>query len=551
MNKNIFFGIILIQFLLSISCSTEQKNNRSDRGYNGLSPRTVEEKESDGAVYPTEAAPMKSYSKDLRKREVLSGRNNPNFNTENYDRIYENQFLDVKNKPLSTFSIDVDTASYANVRRFLNEGSLPPKDAVRIEEMVNYFSYRYPSPDGNVPFSVTTETSESPWNKKNQLLMIGLQGRNIAKENIPPRNLVFLLDVSGSMMSQDKLPLLIQSMKMLTNQLSEKDTVSVVVYAGASGLVLPPTSGYNKNKIHEALNELEAGGSTNGGAGIELAYKIAKENFKTNGINRVILATDGDFNVGIASEGDLVRLIEKKREDGIFLTVLGFGTGNLKDSTMEKLADKGNGNYAYIDSESEANKVLVTEAGSTLVTIAKDVKLQIEFNPAYVHSYRLIGYENRVLQDEDFNNDKKDAGEIGAGHTVTALYEIIPTEAGKNIPSTVDPLKYQSNPQLSQAAKAEELATVKIRYKEPQGTKSTLISKTIPAGKKSFNSSSENLRFAAGVAAFGMILRDSEFKGSSNYEMVKAIAGNAKSSDENGYRAEFIKLVEKASRLSL
>ncbi|MDH5655577.1 MAG: VWA domain-containing protein [Spirochaetia bacterium] len=508
--------------------------------------RNFEMEEKSRASAAAEPGPLSQNIRD--KKGDLKDRYNQNFNTEDYDRIYENAFLDAKQKPLSTFSIDVDTASYANVRRFLKDGRLPPKDAVRIEEMINYFSYSYPSPSDDTPFSISTEVSKSPWNPENRLLLIGLKGKSIAEENLPARNLVFLLDVSGSMMARNKLPLLVKSMKMLTDQLSEKDTVSIVVYAGASGLVLPATSGYNKNKIMDSLNQLQAGGSTNGGAGIELAYKIARENFKPEGINRVILATDGDFNVGVSSQGDLIRMIEKKRESGIFLTVLGFGSGNLKDSTMEKLADKGNGNYAYIDSESEAAKVLVKEAGSTLVTIAKDVKIQIEFNPAQIHSYRLIGYENRILNSEDFNDDKKDAGEIGAGHNVTALYEIVPAGNAQNSIS-VDPLKYQTESRLNQTAGGNEIATVKIRYKNPRGMKSSLIERTVKAESISFGQSSENLRLAAGVAAFGMILRDSKYKGNADFNLLKEILEGAKGTDPNGYRAELLSLVDRAENL--
>jgi len=469
----------------------------------------------------------------------------PEFNTEAYDRIYENEFLSAAKEPLSTFSADVDTASYSNLRRFLNDGSLPPKDAIRIEEMINYFRYRYPEPSGDAPFSVTTEVAQSPWSPKNKLLRIGIQGKRIDDGKLPPRNLVFLLDVSGSMESPDKLPLLKKGFKMLSEQLTEKDHVAIVVYAGASGLVLPPTSGAHKNRILEALGSLSAGGSTNGGEGIELAYKIARRNFNTEGINRVILATDGDFNVGTTNQGDLIRLIEKERESGIFLTVLGFGKGNLKDSTMEKLADKGNGNYAYIDSALEAKKVLVTEAGSTLVTIAKDVKFQIEFNPRLVSSYRLIGYENRVLRNEDFNDDTKDAGEIGAGHSVTALYEITPAGADQN-GDGIDPLKYSTEHVPTEAASLHEIATVKIRYKEPSGIKSRLLSFVVNDASTPFKQASEDMRFASSVASFGMVLRDSKFKGDATFDTVLAIAETAKGEDRFGYRSEFLRLVRLA-----
>ncbi|MCA9399721.1 MAG: VWA domain-containing protein, partial [Candidatus Omnitrophica bacterium] len=385
------------------------------------------------------------------------------WNTEDYDRIYENEFLAAIDNPLSTFSIDVDTASYSNVRRYLNNNQLPPVDAVRIEEMVNYFSYNYPQPQGNDPFSITTDAAVAPWNPDHQLIRIGLQGKVMSGKELPPSNLVFLIDVSGSMNDPNKLPLLKSAYKMMVNQLSQNERVAIVVYAGAAGTVLDSTPGSNKQAILEAIDRLSAGGSTAGAQGIQKAYDIAKSNFIKGGNNRVILATDGDFNVGVSSDSELTRLIEEKRKEGIFLTVLGFGTGNYKDNKMEKLANKGNGNYYYIDTEREAKKVLVNELGSTLFTIAKDVKIQIEFNPAQVQSYRLIGYENRILAKEDFNDDTKDAGELGAGHSVTALYEIIPARLGENIAGKVDPLKYQAKNMVN----SQELMTVKLRYKQP------------------------------------------------------------------------------------
>ncbi|HMZ62878.1 MAG TPA: von Willebrand factor type A domain-containing protein, partial [Leptospiraceae bacterium] len=442
-----------------------------------------------------------------------------------------------------------DTASYSNTRRFLNNGSLPPKDAVRIEELINYFKYNYSEPSGKEPFSVGNEISYAPWNEKNYLMKISIKGKSIERKEMPPRNLVFLLDVSGSMLTADKLPLVKQGLKMLLGELTEKDKIAIVVYAGASGLVLPATSASQKDKIINALDALEAGGSTNGGAGIQLAYKIARENFNKQGINRVILATDGDFNVGIASQGDLIRLIEKERESGVFLTVLGFGTGNIKDSTMENLADKGNGNYAYIDSLQEAKKVLVTQSGGTLVTIAKDVKLQLEFNPKFVKSYRLIGYENRVLRNEDFNDDKKDAGDIGAGHNVTALYELIPIDGESNTGS-VDPLKYQEERKRTKSADLNEILTIKIRYKEPDSAKSSLL--TVPIQNKilDLGQTSTDYRFAASVASFGMLLRDSEFKGKANWKDTYDLAQKSIGSDKEGYRKEFLKLIEQARNLS-
>ena len=397
----------------------------------------------------------------------------PDFNTEAYDRIEDNRFLEVSNNPLSTFSIDVDTASYANVRRFLQRGTLPPKDAVRIEEMLNYFSYDYPVPSGEGPFSASVEVAQAPWALEHRLVRIGLKGKEVAMKNRPSSNLVFLLDVSGSMQPSNKLPLLKKAMRLLVDRLGEKDRVAIVVYAGASGLVLPSTSADQKERILAALENLEAGGSTNGGSGIRLAYQTAVSHFISGGINRVILATDGDFNVGTTNQGDLTRLIEDNARSGVFLTVLGFGMGNYKDSTLEKLADMGNGNYAYIDNINEARKVLVDEINSTLITIAKDVKIQIEFNPLQVSAYRLIGYENRLLRQEDFNDDTKDAGEIGAGHTVTVFYEIVPAGRGLSIPG-VDPLKYQTPMGTTEVAQSGELLTLKLRYKQPDGQTSRL-----------------------------------------------------------------------------
>jgi len=462
------------------------------------------------------------------------------FNTECYDRIYSNTFLDVASNPLSTFSIDVDAASYSNVRRFINQGSLPPKDAVRIEEMINYFTYDYPQPKGKHPFSITTELSSCPWNNDHRLVHIGLQGRKIPVEKLPPGNLVFLLDVSGSMNTPVKLPMLKAAFRLLIGQLRECDRVAIVVYAGSAGLVLESTPGNRKQDILDAIGKLHAGGSTAGGAGIHLAYKIAKENFMEEGNNRVILATDGDFNVGVSSNAELVRIIEEKRKQGIYLTVLGFGTGNLKDSRMEQLADKGNGNYAYIDNIHEARKVFVNEIGATLVTIAKDVKIQVEFNPAKVSAYRLVGYENRMLAKEDFNDDVKDAGEMGAGHSVTALYEIVPAGVDFKLPK-VDDLKYQKTVVSSEAFDSDELMTVKLRYKPPEAFASLLLSVPI---KESDDKMSYNFQFAAAVAEFGMLLRDSEFKENATYEEVIAHAKSAKGKDEEGYRAEFIRLVE-------
>lgn len=464
-------------------------------------------------------------------------------NTEEYDAVHEIGFRDATKNPLSTFSIDVDAASYSNIRRFINNGQRPPKDAVRIEEMVNYFDYDYRQPEGEHPFEVITEVSTAPWNPKHRLVHIGLQGKVIPTKDLPASNLVFLIDVSGSMSDANKLPLLKSSLKMLVEQLREQDHVAIVVYAGAAGLVLEPTSGADKKRIIDALDRLEAGGSTAGGEGIELAYATAKKHFKSNGNNRVILATDGDFNVGESSNASMERLIEQKRKDGIFLTVLGYGMGNYKDSKMEVLADKGNGNYAYIDNIIEARKVLVNEFGGTLFTIAKDVKLQIEFNPTNVKAYRLIGYENRMLANEDFNNDKKDAGELGSGHTVTALYEIVPVGVETPVDS-IDPLKYQKPTASPRASYSNELMTIKLRYKQPDGEVSKLITHTLNDGEVALSKTSENYRWSAAVAGFGMILRESEYANQYTYAQVLQLANGARGKDQEGYRVEFINLVK-------
>ncbi|HEU4694727.1 MAG TPA: VWA domain-containing protein [Vicinamibacterales bacterium] len=472
-------------------------------------------------------------------------RRSAEFNTEAYDKIDEHDFKRVADDPVSTFSIDVDTASYSNVRRFLNAGTLPPVDAVRIEELVNYFRFAYPNAEDGAPFSVTTDVAPCPWNPRHRLALIGLQARALEAGRTPPRNLVFLLDVSGSMDSPDKLPLVKSAMRMLTDTLTPEDRVAIVVYAGASGLALPSTPGSRKADIQHAISELQPGGSTNGAEGIELAYDIASRNFVKGGINRVILATDGDFNVGVTSEGELVRLIEEKRAKGVFLSVLGVGTGNVKDSTMEKLADKGNGNYAYLDSLHEARRVLVAEAGATLVTVAKDVKIQVEFNPRAVGGYRLIGYENRALQHQDFNDDRKDAGEIGAGHSVTALYEIVPP--GEPVDGgTTAPLKYQDQPKPNAASTSNELMTVSLRYKQPDGDTSRLMSVAVRDGGTELTG---NLGFASAVAEFGMLLRKSEYKGQATWASAQELARRFRGNDPDGYRAEFIRLVDLAASL--
>ena len=475
------------------------------------------------------------------------------FNTEAYGYRKDNGYIRVKDEALSTFSIDVDTASYANVRRFLTQKQRPPADAVRIEELVNYFPYAYRPPTGNVPFAASLEVASAPWAPEHRLVRIGLKGREVSDAARPAANLVFLLDVSGSMNEPNRLPLVKQSLRLLVNKLRADDRVAIAVYAGASGLALPSTSVREQAKILEAIEALTPGGSTNGAMGIHLAYDIAKANFIPGGVNRVILATDGDFNVGTTSEGELVRLIEEKAKSGVFLSVLGFGMGNLKDSTLEQLADKGNGNYAYIDSLSEARKTLVEQAGGTLVTIAKDVKIQVEFNPLEVQAYRLIGYENRLLAKEDFNNDKVDAGEIGAGHTVTALYEVVPvgTEMPVEVPA-VDGLKYQAVKAPSsklQTSNSGELLTVKIRYKEPAGDVSSKLEFPLMDTGARFEEASPDFKFAAAVAGFGMALRDSPHKGQLTLASVAEWGRTGIGSDAGGYRSEFLSLVGEAASL--
>ena len=463
---------------------------------------------------------------------------------EDYAHLPENEFLAVDRYPQSTFSVDVDTASYANVRRFLKEGKLPPPDAVRIEEMVNYFAYDYSTPEDKRPFAVSTEVSQCPWNSEHQLMRIGLQAAPLSGE-LPARNLVFLLDVSGSMSDSNKLPLLKKALRSLLDTFTQSDKVAIVVYAGSSGLVLPATVGSEKERIQQALDKLEAGGSTNGAEGIQLAYRVARENLIPKGVNRVILATDGDFNVGTTSQHELLGLIEEQRKSGIFLTVLGLGMGNLKDSTLEMLADKGNGNYAYLDNLAEARKVLVKEGGATLVTVAKDVKIQVEFNPKQVSAYRLIGYENRLLKDEDFKDDKKDAGEIGAGHRVTALYELI-RPGQPDLAANAEPLRYQSERGSTAVAATAELCIVKVRFKPPHSDTSQQFDHPVtPTTLRS-----TDFVFAAAVAAFGMLLRKSKFSAQANYGLVLELAGRSLGTDSEGYRREFVELVKKAQSLA-
>ena len=521
---------VLLMGLLLMSCfGGKTGDNAKQRYYD--EPMAVEETADEFVMIEKESDAV---LKDSKKED---------FNTESYDKITENAFVSALTNPLSTFSVDVDRAAYANVRRFLEGNQLPPPDAVRIEEMINYFNYNYPQPSGEHPFSVNLELATCPWNTGHQLISIGLKGKEIEVNDLPSSNLVFLIDVSGSMSDPNKLPLLKQSFKILIEKLRSTDRVAMVVYAGAAGLVLPSTSCNEKDKIINAFDKLEAGGSTAGGEGIKLAYKIAKENFIKDGNNRVILATDGDFNIGASSDAAMERLIEEKREEGVFLTVLGFGMGNYKDSKMEKLSNAGNGNYAYIDNILEAKKTLGKEFFGTIYTIAKDVKLQIEFNPAKVKAYRLIGYENRMLNKEDFNDDKKDAGDIGAGHTVTAIYEIIPAGSKEEVPG-VDELEYQK----TKVVKSDDLMTLKLRYKEPDASTSKLIKHKISEKnlKKEF---STNFQWALAVTEFGLLLRNSEFKGNASFENVIATAKEAKGNDPEGYRAEFIKLAEVAELL--
>ncbi len=493
---------------------------------------------------PTEAEIFKI----IQKEQPAIEETRP-FNTESYAHIPENDFKEVLENPLSTFSIDVDRASYSNCRRYLNRGQIPPPGSIRIEEFVNYFDYDYPQPDDKDPFSVNTEIGPCPWNPEHKLLHIGLQGKSIEQEKLPPANLVFLLDVSGSMRSSYKLPLLKSAFKLLINQLREEDMVSIVTYAGSSGLVLPPTSGSNKQKIRDALDQLSAGGSTAGASGIQLAYQVAQENFLRKGNNRVILATDGDFNVGLSSDAALVQLIEEKRNKGVFLSVLSFGSGNYQDTKMEQLADNGNGNYAYIDNIKEAKKTLVNEMGSTLFTIAKDVKLQLEFNPNHVQAYRLLGYENRVLKKEDFNNDKKDAGDIGAGHSVTAVYELIPANSKNSqaLLTSVDPLKYQKTKKLSNAANSSEWATVKLRYKKPDSNTSKLLSVTVDDTDSSLRQTSDNYRLSAGIIAYAMLLKKSKYTQDCTYQMAIELIESLSQKDE--YKKELLGLIEIAAQL--
>lgn len=540
------FGVCVSWLALLIGCG-EQGATRS---------RLAEYRKSsipaDAAMPTASTHPTGLDARGSLQREPLTDQGRgPGMGGDKYAHIQENPFVSVQSQPLSTFSIDVDTASYSKTRMYLlQQRRMPPADAVRIEELVNYFQYSYAAPTNKDPFAVHVEVAQCPWKPSHLLARVGLKGREVERER-PPGNLVFLLDVSGSMDAPNKLGLVQQSIRMLTSQLTERDRVAVVVYAGAAGLVLPPTYGDRKSEILDAIDRLRAGGSTNGGQGIQLAYNVAQQNLISQGVNRVILCTDGDFNVGVTSTGDLVRLAESGAKTGIFLTVLGFGMGNHNDALLEEISGKANGTYAFIDNESEARKVFVEQINSTLVTIAKDVKIQIEFNPTAVSAYRLMGYENRLLAAYEFNDDRKDAGEVGAGHSITALYELIPYGTDEPLPSgQVDALKYQGKQQLTSDALGGELMTVKLRYKRPDADTSQLISSAVPASDKQFREASVDFRFAASVAAFGMLLRKSAHCGDANLDAVLEIATGAMGDDKHGHRREFLDLVTAARQLA-
>lgn len=488
---------------------------------------------------PSANRPHLQESKIIRRERI---------NTEEYSSFKENSFMLAESNPLSTFSIDVDAASYSNVRRFINQGRKPYPDVVRVEEMINYFDYNYPKPTGDDPVHISTEVGASPWNKDNRLVKIGLKAKEIPMDKLPNSNFVFLIDVSGSMDSPNKLDLVKSSMKMLLENLRQEDRVAIVVYANEVGVKLESTPVKDKEKILNALNKLYASGGTSGGDGIILAYKVAEKNFIKGGNNRIILCTDGDFNIGMSSDNELERLIERKRESGVFLSILGYGMGNYKDKKMQTLAQAGNGNHAYIDNLQEANKVLVKELAGTMYTLAKDVKIQVEFNPTKVQAYRLVGYETRALNKEDFNDDTKDAGEMGVGHTVTALYEVVPTGVKNNMIPSVDPLKYQSEAiKNTISSSSKELLTVKMRYKQPDGDTSKLLSKAVIDNGE--DRVSQDFRFASAVAMYGQLLRNSKYKGDSNYDKVIALAKQGLNNDEQGYRREFVRLVESTKSL--
>ncbi len=537
------FAIMMVLMLSLAACGDVAQKEELVMGKEG--GKVKKEQEAKTRFKPA-SAPAKLAVGDSMAMEAEEA---PEFNTEEYSHMAENQFKDVGENPLSTFSIDVDTASYSNIRRFISQNRMPPIDAVRIEEMINYFTYDYPQPDGSHPFSINTEMAPCPWNLEHKLVHIGLQGKKLDYGDLKPCNLVFLVDSSGSMSSANKLPLLKKGLKMLLEGLDDKDRVAIVAYAGSAGLVLPSTPATQKEAILRALDQLQAGGSTAGGAGIQLAYSVAKENLISNGNNRVILCTDGDFNVGVSASGGLVRLIEEKRKDDIYLTICGFGMGNYKDSRMEDISNAGNGNYFYIDSIREAQKVFVKEMRANLFTIAKDVKIQVEFNPTKVKAYRLVGYENRKLANEDFEDDKKDAGELGAGHTVTALYEIILAGSDEAV-KKAGKLKYQETKVKASAASTAEVLTVKLRYKPPKEETSKLIEVPVTDPDLSFDKTSDNFRFSAAVAGAGMLLRNSKFKGNMTYDAVLSLAKKSKGPDTEGYRDEFIRMVETCALLA-
>lgn len=564
-NNLLIVAIITIALIFTFAACTDQKSEVKNEEQTKLETKTQisQEDAKNQRVRKKPLSPTMATKGARAKRDRLnslgylaeadavgspSRRQEKEFNTEEYAKLPENEFFNSSETPLSTFSIDVDTASYSNIRRFVNYGRMPDVGAIRLEEMINYFDYDYKLPEGKHPFSVNTEVGSCPWNDKHKLVHIGIQGKKLADDEKVPQNLVFLLDVSGSMSSENKLPLLKKAFKLLVKELDDDDKVSIVVYAGAAGLVLKPTDGDETEEIMEALDKLQAGGSTAGGAGIQLAYKVAEENLFEDGNNRIILATDGDFNIGVSSTSSLVEMIEEKRKKGIYITILGFGMGNYKDHRMEQIADKGNGNYFYIDNLNEAKKVLVRDLTGTLFTIAKDVKIQVEFNPAKIESYRLIGYENRLLNKEDFNDDKKDAGELGAGHTVTALYEVVPVGVGKSS-KKVDDLTFQQTKVKKSAYDTEDIMMVKLRYKPPKSDKSILLVERIKDADKDFDDTSENFQFSAAVAGAGMLMKDSKFKGSLTYNKIIELAEEAKGDDEFGYRSEFIEIIKAAKKL--
>ena len=541
MKKTLHLFSLCFSIFFLFSCENNTTNNL--KIMNPSSPRSMNE----GSSSAKEASREQNYTYDAVQEQepIVTG---DIINTEEYDKIEENAFKEVKQTPVSTFSIDVDNASYSNIRRYLDAAEMPPVGAIRIEEMINYFDYDYAQPQGEDPFSINTEISTAPWNADHHLIHIGLQGKKLDYNDLKSSNLVFLIDASGSMGNENKLPLLKKSLKLLLSELDDKDRVAIVAYAGAAGLVLPSTPASERETILNALDGVNSGGSTAGGEGIELAYKIAKENLISDGNNRVILATDGDFNVGVSSSSELVSLIEEKRKEAIYLTICGFGMGNYKDGRMEQISNAGNGNYFYIDNIREAKKVFVTQMRANMFTIAKDVKIQIEFNPQTIKAYRLIGYENRLLAKEDFDDDTKDAGELGAGHTVTAIYEVILTDSeSTQVIAKTNDLKYQTK---TVSGNNSDLMTVKFRYKPIQSEQSILLEQVLhKSDLKSLESSSDNYRFSAAVAGFGLLLRDSQFKGTATYDAISSLAKGALGTDKENYRTEFLQLIETANTL--